>query len=129
MGQMVNAALRYLDLFSNYRGSTAVAQGIGSNKTAVWRQAVIYLCCVVGVICGPYVPDALNGDPPSLALIFGDWNRVGWSLVVGLAALPAGYKLIFSPKNLLIVQCGFALVVGFVAQKLIPAVIALVLKA
>jgi hypothetical protein len=125
---MINSTIRYFDLFSGYRDPSAVAQGVTPTKVAWWRQLFIYLVCAVGVLVSPYIPSALAGPAPSLASVFNEPNRIGWSLIIALAVLPGVYKLIFNPKSPFVVQCGFALVAGFASQKIVPAVIALILK-
>jgi hypothetical protein len=125
---MVNQIFRYFDLYSGHRYAGAIAQGVTPSKVAWWRQLVIYLVCAVGVLVGPFIPGGLAGPPPSLMAIFGEPNRMVWSLIVALAVLPGVYKLIFNPKNPFVIQCGFALVSGFASQKIVPAVIALIAK-
>jgi hypothetical protein len=98
------------------------------DATAFWRQLLVYLGCVLGVIVGPFLPAALGGTPPSLAAVFGGANHLFWSAVIGLALFPAIYKLVFDPEKPLIVQIAFGLVAGFLAQKIVPSVIEIVAK-
>jgi hypothetical protein len=125
---MINGVVGYFDLYSGYRDSINRAQNAAPNEISVWRQLVIYGCCVVGVVAGPYIPSVLSGTAPDLSSAFSDANRLFWSLIIALAVLPGVYKLIFNPGFPIFVQCGFSLVSGFVSQKIVPIVIGLILK-
>lgn len=117
---MINRIVEYFDLFSAYRTGRPKAQVATKEELALWREFLIYLSCVLGVLVGPYVPALLKGTPPDLAVVFGSAKHLFWSAVVALAAVPAVYKWLFDPKKPLIAQMGFGLVAGFVAKNLVP---------
>jgi len=125
---MLNWLGRYFDLFYQYRPGRALAQAAKSGSIALWRQLLIYGFCLLGVLVGPYIPAALAGDPPTLAIVFGTPNHLFWSAVIALAVFPAIYKIVFDPNKPLIVQLSFALVAGFIAQKIVPKAIDIVSK-
>jgi hypothetical protein len=125
---MLRGIVNYFDLFYPYRGYHPKAQAAGANQIALWREITIYLICVLGVLAGPFIPAALAGTPPPLGTLFDSANHIIWSAIIALGAMPVAYKLIFVPSNPFIVQCGFGLVTGFVAQKLVPVAIAMIQK-
>lgn len=124
---MVNTIVRYFDLYADWNPATAKAQAAQGAKVEGWRQLVVYLTCLLGVILAPYVSGALSGSAPPFSEVFSSANRIGWSAVLALAVFPISYKTILSPKLPLLVQMGTALVTGFVAQKIVPKAIDLVL--
>jgi len=125
---MINQIARYFDLYSEYRPGSAKAQKASKDTTALWRQLLVYVGCVLGVIVGPFIPTVLSGNTPSLAAVFGSANHLFWSAVIGLALMPAIYKLVFDPEKPLVVQVAFGLVAGFLAQKIVPSAIEIVAR-
>jgi len=124
---MVNAIVRYFDLYADWKPSGAKAHATSGAKIEGWRQLLVYLACLLGVILAPYVSAALSGSAPSFSEVFASANRIGWSAVIALAVFPISYKTILSPKLPLVAQLGTALVTGFVAQKIVPKAIDLIL--
>lgn len=122
---MLNKLGAYFDLYSEYRPGRPRAQAAAKDDIALWRQLLIYLASVLGVILGPYVSAALGGTLPDPSVVFAGPNRIFWSCVFGFAVLPPAYKLVFDPKKPFVVQISFALVAGFLAQKLVPVALAL----
>jgi hypothetical protein len=123
----MNAVIRYFDLFSGYRGVPA-GYAAGAGEISVQRQFLIYLCLVLGVILGPYVPEALAGNSPVVSAMFLDANKIFWSFVLALVVFPGVYKIILDPGKPLFVQMGLALIAGFGAKQLAPFVIGEITK-
>lgn len=125
---MINTIVRYFDLYADWKPAGAKAQAAGDAHVEGWRQVLVYLGCLLGVLLGPYISGVLGGGAPPFSEVFSSANRIGWSAVLALAVFPVAYKAILNPKIPLVVQLGTALVTGFVAQKIVPAAISLVLK-
>ena len=120
---MINSVIRFFDLYSQYRPEHAVAHAGGNSQFAWWRQLLVYLGCVVGVLLGPYAVAAAGGESPSLEEIFGSITRLIWALVFAFVIIAALFKALLSPKLPLVAQIGTAIVTGFISEKIIPTVI------
>ncbi|MGA7325464.1 MAG: hypothetical protein WBX25_13480 [Rhodomicrobium sp.] len=124
MNHLINRAQRFLDLYSDYRPSHAIAHAAGSNKLAGWRQALVWLGCALGVLLGPYALAAAGGNYPEFAVIFGSGNRLFWAAVFGVVLTALLFHLKFvTPSSPLVVQIGIAVLAGFASRELIPKAI------
>jgi hypothetical protein len=121
---------RYFDLYSEYRPSRSKSLAPGDEGyVAIWRQILVYIGCLMGVLAGPYITAALAGHEPSLNVVLESGSHIFCSAIIAGALLPAIYKLVFDPMKPLIVQIAFGMVAGFIAQKIVPLAIDLVSKA
>lgn len=112
----------FFDLYSQYKGPQAVAQA-NDDEIAGWRQFVVYLACVIGIILGPFAIKASAGTYVDFATMFGSLIRAFWAFVFGFVLTAALFKIVLTPKTPLVVQIGTAIVSGFASGTLIPKAI------
>jgi hypothetical protein len=127
---MPNAVSWFFDLYAQDREPpqpTAQADGGGGgggdDDLAPWRQVVVYLASVVGILGGPYALSAAAGKYPTLLEMFGSPMRLFWAVVFGFVLTAFLFKIILSARNPLVVQIGAAIVAGFSSEKIVPKAI------
>jgi hypothetical protein len=82
----------------------------------------MYIACVCGILLGPFVPDLIAGNPlPSSAIL--QWSKIICALILAFVILAGLYKTILDPKVPLVAQIGYAIIAGFVSQKIAPLII------
>ena len=122
----MNTIIRFFDLYSQYRDPRAKAQGVTATHIAGWRQLVIYVSCVVGIIRGltpPWEPrQAISLSGPSFST---SWSRIIWATVFGFVLTAFLFKVLITPKTPLVIQIGVALAAGFGSAKLVPVALKL----
>jgi hypothetical protein len=124
---LLNALGWFFDLYSQYKGPQAVAQA-SDEQIAGWRQFVLYVSCVVGILVGPYAANAAAGNYSDFATMFGSWIRLFWAVVFGFVLTAALFKTVVSATTPLVVQIGTAIVAGFASGNLVPKAIELLSK-
>ena len=126
---MINRIKRFLDLYSQYRTPEGVAHAGGEDNLAEWRQALVWAGCFLGVVLGPYVLAASAGNYSDFEVMFGSPVRLFWAAIFGvvLTALIFKFKIV-TPKSLLVVQIGIAVLAGFASRELIPKAIDWIVK-
>jgi len=125
---MKNTILRFFDLYSRNRGPNNVAHGASQGQIAGWRQFVVYVACLVGIIVGPYALDAANGKYADFTVMFGSPLRLFWAVVFGFVITAALFKTVLSAATLFVVQVGTAIVAGFCSGKVVPKAIDILSK-
>jgi hypothetical protein len=116
----MNKVIGFFDLYSQYRRADARAQSASDEETAGWRQAVVYLACLVGIFAGPFALEAAKGKYPPLAQLLGGWGHVFWSVLFAFILTAALFKLWLSPRTPIVGQIGVAIAVGIGSGELIP---------
>jgi hypothetical protein len=120
---MLDSFVRFFDLYSQDKPSGNHAQSASNQQLATWRQVVVYIACVVGIIVGPYAVDAAAGTYVSFIAMFGSGIRLFWAIVFGFVLTAFLFKTVFDANTPIFVQIGGAIVSGFASGKVIPKAI------
>lgn len=82
----LNRVVRYFDLFSSRRSTTAIAQSSGEQAPGSLWLAAHYLALFLGILAKVFV-DSLEGDKSSFS-----WARLLVAVITATAVFPAVYK-------------------------------------
>lgn len=119
----MNSVLRFFDLYSEYRATDARPQSANDEEIATWRQIVVYVACVVGILLGPFVVGAATGTYPAWLEVVTPVSKLIWALILGFVLTAFLFKVLVSPKAAIFVQIGTGLACGFGSGELVPIAI------
>jgi len=126
---MLNRIISFFDLYAQDRPAQAFAQAAGKKQLAWWRQLLVYVGCVLGIVLGPYALDAAAGTYAPFAVMFGSPIRLFWAVVFGFVITAVLFKTVLSAKSPMVLQIGTAIAAGFASGKVVPAAIDALLPA
>lgn len=120
----MNKVVWFFDLYAQHRDNNNRAQNANGEDVGLGTQLVIYVCCFIGILIGPFLVKAAGGAFPDPVQVFGSWNRMIWSIPIALILTAALFKTVLSAKTMLVVQMGSAVAVGVASVEGLPLALA-----
>lgn len=121
---MLNGVAWFFDLYAQNRPEHDRGFAGDDNELALWRQLLVYLFCVIGILAGPYALAAATGTYATFAEMFGSGIRLFWAVLFGFVLTAFLFKTLLSAKTPLFLQIGASIVSGFASGKILPKAIA-----